>query len=215
MADYPFDLAVTDKLLTTTRAVRRRLDLDRPVEREVIMDCIRIAQQAPTGGNIQNWHFVVVTDPAKRLKLAEIYRDVGSQFLRDQRDNAKDPQTRRVYESAVYLSDVLERVPVHVIPCTLGRLPAGAPPFATASVLGGILPATWSLMLALRSRGLGSAWTTLTLQKEAEVAEVLGIPEHVSQAALIPVAYYTGDDFKPVSRPAPETVVSWDSWDNR
>lgn len=212
MADYPFDLAVTDRLLTTTRAVRKRLDLERPVGREVLLDCIRIAQQAPTGGNAQSWHFVIVTDPVKRAKIADIYREVGSEFLRGQRDNAKDAQTRRVYESAVYLSDILEKVPVHVIPCTLGRLPAGAPTFATAATLAGIVPATWSFMLALRSRGLGSVWTSLTLQKEAAVAEVLGIPENVTQAALIPVAYYTGDDFKPVSRPKPETIVSWDTW---
>lgn len=212
MPNAPFDLAVTDKLLTTTRAVRRRLDIDRPVEREVLLDCVRIAQQAPTGGNMQNWRFVIVTDPEKRARMAEIYNSIGTSFLPQQRDNAGDDQTRRVYESAVYLTEILAKVPVHVIPCMVGRVPAGAPPFAFAASYANIIPAAWSFMLAARSRGLGTAWTSLHLQKEQEAAEVLGIPANVTQVALIPVAYYKGEDFSPVKRPDPETIVSWNTW---
>jgi nitroreductase len=212
MPVHPFDIAVTDRLLTTTRAVRRRLDLTRPVEREVLLDCVRIAQQAPTGGNAQNWRFVIVTDPGKRAGLAKIYNEAGKGYLEQQRSKATDPQTRRVYESAVYLTEILAQVPVHVVPCMVGRVPAGAPPFAFAASYANIIPAAWSFMLAARSRGLGSVWTSLHLQREQEAAELLGIPANVTQVALIPVAYYTGDDFSPVKRPAPETIVSWDSW---
>jgi nitroreductase len=208
----PFDLSVTDKLLTTTRAVRKRLDLQRPVEPELILDCIRIAQQAPTGGNAQNWHFVVVTDADKRAKLAEIYRSVGDTMLRKQRDAATDPQTRRVYESAVYLAEHLADVPVLVIPCARGRLPETPGSLAMAAFYANIIPAAWSFMLAARSRGLGTVWTSLNLIRESDTAAVLGLPGDVTPVALIPVAYYTGDDFSPAKRPPPESITSWNTW---
>ena len=155
----PFDLKETDRLLSTTRAVRKRLDLKRPVERSVILDCIRLSMQAPTGSNSQSWRWMVVTDAAKRAELARIYREVGDQYLEMARNNvpAGDAQTRRVYDSAFWLKDHLHEVPVHVIPCVVGRLPAGAPVGMNASVFGSIFPAVWSFQLALRSRGLGSA----------------------------------------------------------
>ena len=211
MADYPMDTAVTDHLLATTRAVRKRLDFDREVEPEVILECLRLAVQSPTASNSQQWRWIVVTDAEKRAQLKELYGAMARPYLESQVDGAEDPQTRRVYQSAVYLMDVLDRVPVHVIPCIEGRIQS-ADNFAAASFYGSILPAVWSFMLALRSRGLGSAWTTLHLAKEAEAAELLGIPENMSQVALIPVAYFTGDDFKPAVRPPVEGITYWDTW---
>lgn len=207
-----FDTSVTDRLLSTTRTVRRRLDLERPVEESVILDCLRLAIQAPTGSNAQGWRWVVVTDPDKRSELARMYAEGGAGYLKAAAGQEKDDQTRRVYESALHLTDILDRVPVHVIPCIEGRAD-NAPNILSASAYGSVIPAAWNFMLALRSRGLGSAWTTLHLFKEKEAAELLGIPyEKVTQVALIPVAYTVGLDFKPARRPPVEGITYWDSW---
>ncbi len=211
----PFDLAETDRLLSTTRAVRRRLDLEREVPREVILDCVRLSQQAPTGSNAQGWRWLVVTDAAKRAELARLYRETANQYLEAARSNIPkgDAQTSRVYDSAFWLVDHLHEVPVHVIPCVEGRLPDGAPNAMAAAIFGSIFPAVWSFQLALRSRGLGSTLTTLHLFREAEAAKLLGIPEGVTQVALLPVAYTKGADFKVAVRPAPETITSFDAWE--
>jgi nitroreductase len=206
-----FDLATTDRLLSTTRAVRRRLDLERPVEPEVILECLRLAVQAPTGSNAQGWRWLVITDPEKRAELARLYKEGGEDYLKAAASQSMDDQSRRVYDSALYLTEILERVPVHVIPCIKGRAD-GMPNVMTASLFGSVIPAAWSFQLALRSRGLGSAWTTLHLVKEAEAAALLGIPDNVTQCALIPVAYTTGGDFKPAQRPPVEEITYWDQW---
>lgn len=213
------DLASTDHLLTTTRSVRKRLDFSRPVRRDVIEKCLDIALQAPTGSNSQNWHFVVVTDAEKRKALADLYRTGWSLYAQMPRPEmpADDPRTGqlpRVVDSAQYLTDHFHEAPVMIVPCIEGRV-ENMPQFAQASVYGSILPAVWSLMLALRSRGLGSAWTTIHLMYEKEAAAILGIPDTVTQAALLPVAYFTGTDFKPAKRLPLEKVVSWDSWGGR
>jgi nitroreductase len=205
------DTSVTDHLLSTTRAVRRRLDLGRPVEKSVILDCLRLAVQAPTGGNSQTWRWVVVTDPDKKAELARMYTEAGGEYLKASAAGATDPQTKRVYDSAVYLNDILARVPVHVIPCIQGRID-NAPNAMAASMYGSILPAVWSFMLALRSRGLGSVWTSLHLVKEKEAAALLGIPEDITQVALIPVGYTIGEDFNPARRPPVEGITYWDTW---
>ncbi len=205
------DTTVTDHLLSTTRAVRKRLDLDRPVEPSVILECVRLAMQAPTGSNRQGWRWVVVTDPAKRAELARLYAEGGAEYLRSAAERTSDLQTRRVHDSALYLTEVLGRVPVHVVACVEGRAD-GTTNARAASLYASIIPATWSFMLALRSRGLGSVWTTLHLSREKEAAALLGIPDTVTQVALLPVAYTTGGDFHPASRPPAETVTYWDSW---
>jgi nitroreductase len=207
-----FDTSVTDLLLSTTRSVRKRLDLNRAVEDSVVLDCLRLAVQAPTGSNSQGWRWIVVTDAAKRAELARIYNEGGRGYLAAAANNSMDPQTRKVYESALHLADILADVPVHVIPCITGRID-NAPNIAAASMYGSVIPAAWSFMLALRSRGLGSAWTTLHLWKEQEAAELLGIPfDSVTQIALLPVAYTIGTDFKPAARPPVEGITYWDSW---
>ncbi len=212
MADgAPFDLTETDRLLSTTRAVRRRLDLDRPVDPAVVLDCLRLAVQAPTASNSQTWRWVVVTDAGTRAEIARIYGEVGGDYLTQAAETTEDPQTRRVYESAVALTDILARVPVMVIPCMQGRVENSGNGIA-ASAYGSIMPAAWSFQLALRSRGLGSVWTTLHLFREQEVAALLGIPDDVTQIALIPVAHTIGTDFKPAVRPPVEEITYWDAW---
>jgi nitroreductase len=205
------DISAVDELLTTTRSVRKRLDLGRPVEREVILDCVRLAMQAPTASNAQDWRWLVVTDADKRAAIAEIYRNIGIHYLTHAASTESDPQTRRVYQSALGLTETLAKVPVHVIPCLTSRID-GTDLLGAASAWASIIPAGWSFLLALRSRGLGSVWTTMHLAKEREVGELLGIPVTVTQAALFPVAYTIGTDFRPASRPPAETVTFWNTW---
>lgn len=206
------DIATVDELLSTTRSVRKRLDLTRPVGRDVILECIRLAMQAPTASNTQNWRWLVITDADKRAAIAEIYRSIGAQYLAYAADNASDDQTQRVYQSAMSLTETLAEVPVHVIPCLTERIDTAEPGIAAAA-WASIIPAGWSFLLALRSRGLGSVWTTMHLFKEKEVAELLGIPPTVTQAALFPVAYTIGTDFRPAKRPPAETITYWDTWE--
>ena len=203
-----------DLVLSTTRAVRKRLDLERPVDPAVITECLRLAAQAPTGGNIQNWRFVVVTDPELRSAIGEFYRRGASDYLAAGVARARTDEQRRVASSSVYLMDNLGRVPVHVLACVKGRPPAGENQ-AAAGFYGSIMPAVWSFALALRSRGLGSVWTTLHLAYEREVAELLGIPANVTQVALLPVAYTVGLNFKPAARQPIEGFTYWNRYGER
>jgi nitroreductase len=210
-----FDLETTDRLLSTTRAVRKRLDLSRPVSPQVVLDCIRLAQQAPTGSNMQGWRWMIVTDEDKRQALADMYRKAGADYLRagqKQAEQSGNRQTARVLGSANYLVEHLHEVPVHVIPCLKGRLPDGAASSMAAGYFGSIFPSIWSFQLALRSRGLGTVLTTLHLAFADEAAELLGIPDDVTQCALLPVAHTVGDDFKPATRRPPEHITYWNSW---
>ncbi|HZC31613.1 MAG TPA: nitroreductase family protein [Gaiellaceae bacterium] len=199
-----------DELLSTTRAVRKRLDLSRPVEREVLEECLRLAQQAPTASYSQNWHFVVVTDAAKRAALGELWRTVAYPYL--ERGGPREGQGARIGDAVVHLAKHIQDVPVHVIPCVEGRM-EGKPNALVASKFGSIVPAAWSFMLAARSRGLGTVWTTFHLMHEREAAEILGIPyDEITQVALIPCAYTLGTEFKPGKRKPLDTMVHWDRW---
>ncbi|MEU7856139.1 nitroreductase family protein [Nonomuraea sp. NPDC049141] len=206
-----------DELLTTTRSVRKRLDLDRPVPLELVRECLDIALQAPSGGNRQGWHWIVVTDPELRRQIGDYYlRSAqayfgsgasGAHLYKD--DPARAEVQRRVSASAVHLAEHMGEVPVLVIPCIqASKLPEGN----QAGLWGSLLPAAWSYMLAARARGLGTAWTTLHLAYESEVAELLGLPDDVRQGVLIPTAYYTGDTFKPASRLPLDDVLHLDRW---
>ncbi len=207
-----FDLATVDRLLTTTRSVRKRLDLTRPVPLNVVRECLGLAIQAPTGSNAQNWRWVVVADPDRRRALAELYREPPVD--RPQRSSplepavADSPQQRRVMASARFLVEHMDEVPVLVVPCILDT--GGAAGWAPS-----IYPAVWSFILALRSRGLGSTITTVHLYREPDAAAVLGIPQGYVQACLLPVAYYSGDDFKPAFRRPIQEVAFLDGWGNR
>lgn len=205
------DTAVTDQLLTTTRAVRRRLDLSRPVEIDVVLDCIRLAIQAPTGGNRQGWHWVIVTDPEQRAAFGDIYRAATREPFDKGLALASDTQTRRAYEDGIYLAGVMEQIPVLVIPCLQGRFER-LDRASAAGVYGSVIPAVWSFQLALRSRGLGSVYTTAHLTREAEVAELLSIPDDFMQIAMIPLAHTIGTEFKAARRQPVESICSMNRW---
>ena len=207
-----FDLATVDKLLTTTRAVRKRLDLTRPVELDVIMECLRLAIQAPTGSNMQTWRWLVVTDPEVRAGLADLYQQAGRGTVSGSEPAATTmpvmpptAQQRRVMDSANYLIEHIHEVPVLVVPCV--EAVGGAAGWAPS-----IYPAVWSFMLALRSRGLGTVTTTAHLYRRAEADALLGVPDGFVQACMLPVAYYTGDDFQPADRRPVEEVTYLDHW---
>lgn len=220
------DLASVDHVLTTTRSVRQRLDLDSPVPLEMIEEAIQIALQAPTGANTQTWRFIVVTDAADKAAIADYYRRGAASYVEGktalsrtgvtamreyEAEDLRQQQRDAVLKSGGYLMEHLQRVPVMIIPCIEGRFEQDDV-FTQASMWGSILPATWSLMLALRSRRLASAWTTLHLQYEQDVSALLGIPSNYTQAALLPVAWLTGGDLKPAKRLPVEEVTYWGKW---
>ena len=207
------DLATVDQLLTTTRAVRRRMDFARPVAPELIDECLEIALQAPSASNAQDWHFLVVTDEEPRRALADLYARAWQERVAPHvgAGGTRSEAYPRVFASAGYLAERIHDVPAFVIPCIRRRL-EGAPLVAQASAWGSILPAAWSFMLAARSRGLGPVWTTIHLFHEQEAAAALGVPDDVSQVALIPVAYFTGDDFQPAPRLPLAEVRSRNRW---
>lgn len=224
MSHPQLDLS-NDELLSSTRAVRKRLDFSRPVARETIEECLQLATQAPTGSNAQGWQFMFVTDADKKKRIGEIYqqmfslyRDMPMAIHKLNLDTGSQEQTAsqtRSASSADYLADHMAQAPVLMIPCIAGRVdrPESNNILAQSATWGSIIPAAWSFMLAARARGLGTAWTTLHLMQEAEVAELLGIPyEDYTQVALIPIAYTKGTDFKPAYRPPVASVMHFDTW---
>lgn len=210
-----------DDVLTTTRAVRKRIDFDRPVDREVIEECVEIAHQAPTGSNAQGWRWVFVTDPEKKRIIADHYRATFYPYVGiddpdkvDEGDlpSAGNEQGDRIRSSSVYMARRLHEVPLMAIPCHTGRL-EGADVFTQASAWGSVLPAVWSFLLALRERGLGSSWTTLHLTHEEAVAELLGIPfDRYTQVGMFPIGYTLGTDFKPATRVDAQKFIHWEQW---
>ena len=213
------DRANADLLLTTTRAVRRRLDLTRPVPIPLIEECIEIALQAPTGGNRQFWRWMIVTDQAKRNAIADLYRKDFATYI-PKAAKAYDPDDprqvahREIQDSAAYLAEHFHEVPALVIPFYEGRLD-GARLVYAGMAFGSVLPATWSFMLAARARGLGTAWTTLTQFSPGELNEVVGAPEDFTHCAVVPVAYYLGDTFRPGRRLPAADVTFHDTWGER
>jgi nitroreductase len=211
-----------DELLSTTRAVRKRLDFDRPVPRELIEECAAAALQAPSGSNQLTMQFVVVTDQAKKDAIAAIYKECWDMYTQSpmfagaikRESDEHQAQQDRVADSATFLSDNMGKVPALVLACTGIRGDRSKMNFmSSAGLLGNILPATWSFMLAARARGLGTAWTTIHLMQEQKVAELLGIPyDKVAQVVLFPLAYTKGTDFKPAVRPEPNTILHFDQW---
>jgi nitroreductase len=205
------DLSTVEKLLTTTRTVRQRLDLTRPVPPDIIERCLDLALQAPTGGHLHRYHFVVVSDREKRAGLAALYKKAYFELYLPQRQQQSQAEPSRLLASATYLAEHLHEVPIHIIPCIESRVEDKGS-FRQATIYGSILPATWSLMLALRAHGVGAAWTTLHLLYERQAAALLGIPPHITQAALLPVAYFTGADFKPAQRMPARERTYWNGW---
>lgn len=224
MAHEQLELS-NDELLSTTRAVRKRLDFDRPVSMDLIKECMELAVQAPTGSNAQGWQFIFVTDPDKRAAIGDYYQQAFSIYREmpvaihklhaDSDDSSLTASQTRSASSADYLADNMGKAPVLMIPCIAGRTDndAGANVLSQTATLGSVIPAAWNFMLAARARGLGSAWTTLHLMHEKAIADLLGIPfDDFMQVALIPIAYTRGTAFKPAYRPPVETIMHVNSW---
>lgn len=219
MALLPLD---PDQLLSTTRAVRKRLDFERPVPDDLVRECVELAMQSPSGSNNMTMQFVVVRDEAKRKAIGDIYRQCYSiyqsmdgVYIRsiDKGEDSANAQQQRSADSADFLGEHMGDAPVLVIGCTQGARADGMPGMMVSSVMGNVLPAMWSFMLAARARGLGTAWTTVHLMMEQQVADVLGIPfDSVQQVCLSPLAFTKGTDFKPAKRPAADSIIHWDTW---
>jgi nitroreductase len=211
-----------DQLLSTTRAVRKRLDFDRPVSDDTIRECVAAALQAPSGSNNLTMQFIVVRDPEVKRALGDIYRQCYSIYQSmdgiyirtiDKGEADANAQQQRSADSADYLGERMGDAPALIIPCTVGARTDGQPGMMAASMMANVLPATWSFMLAARARGLGTCWTTVHLMMEQQAAEVLGVPfDSVQQVCLSPLAYTVGTDFKAAKRPDPESIIHWDRW---
>lgn len=223
---FPIDLASVDHVLNTTRSVRLRLDLEREVPRKLIEECLEIALQAPTGANTQTWRFMVVTDANKKAGIADAYRRGAERYIGDETamtrtgvsanrkfadDDMRSQQIEGVMNSSMHLLERMQDAPALIIPCIESRFEQ-EDVFTQASMYGSILPATWSLMLALRARRVASAWTTLHLIYEADVRALLGMPENITQAALLPVAYLKGGELHKAKRLPLAEVGYWDTW---
>ena len=218
-----------DEVLTTTRAVRRRLDFDRPVERETIEECLGLAQQATMGSNLEDWRFVAVTEAEPKARIAELYRDVWDQTveipLRERRsdtvarldpgvrtDRAARARQKRVLASVKYLVDNLERVPVLVFPCSAKPVPPTPLGDRASGYYGSIIPIAWSFQLALRSRGLGSVHATAIVYHAQPLAQILELPEGTHPILMIPVAYTDNLEFKVAPRRPLEEILRWERW---
>jgi nitroreductase len=215
MAIHPisgFDLEQTDTLLKTTKQVRKRLDLTRPVPYEVLLECIDVANHAPMGGNLERNRWMIIDDADTKAKIAEYFAAVGRPYLAMNSEVRADDRTGKVIDSAMFLIEHLHEVPALVLAMRLDRVPAGASTGGYAGYWGSVIPGVWSFQLAARSRGIGSAWTTFHLEHEAEVAELLGIPPSVTQVCLLPVGYYTGDSFSPAPRRPASDVTYLNRW---
>lgn len=208
-----YDLASVDYILTTTRSVRKRLDLTKAVDENVVSQCLEIAIQAPTGSNAQGWKWLIVTNKQKIAKIGEFYKKSFLAYASSGSGPKKvDPnQQKRVVDSSMFLAEHMSEVPMLIFACVKGQAPNNA---MAAGLFGSIIPAAWSLMLSLRARGIGAAWTTLHLVYEKECNEILGIPENITTAVMLPVGYFTGETFKKAKRLPVKDVVYWDSWGN-
>jgi len=211
-----------DELLSTTRAVRKRLDFSRPVGDDVIRECVDLAMQSPSGSNNMTMQFLVVRDAAKRKALGEIYQQCYGMYSQmdgvyirtiDKGDSDANAQQQRSADSADFLGQHMGDAPAIIIPCNAAGRVDGAPAIMSATLMANVQPAMWSFMLAARARGMGTCWTTVHLMMEQQAADVLGIPfESVQQICMSPLAYTVGTDFKPAARPPADSIIHWDQW---
>ena len=209
-----FDLDSVDYILQTTRSVRKRLDLTRPVDENVIIKCLDIAVQAPTGSNAQGWKWLIVTDKEKIAKIGEYYKKSFTAYSSSGSPPKRaDPeQQKKVADSSSYLADHMGEVPMLIFACVTGR--TNEIPLA-AGLFGSIIPAAWSLMLSLRARGIGAAWTTLHMAYDKECNEILGIPDYITTAVMLPVGYFKGETFKKAMRNPAKDFTYWNTWGNK
>lgn len=208
-----FDLDEADRLLTTTKQVRKRLDLSRPVPYDELLECIEIAGHAPMGGNLERNRWMIIDDADLKARIAERFGEVGRPYLEMNAEVRSDDRSRKVIDSAMFLIDHLEEVPALVLSLRLDRPPLSpATQGGAAAYYGSVLPGVWSFQMAARARGIGSAWTTFHLEHEAEIAELLGIPESVTQVCLLAVGYFTGDTFTPAARRPAADITYLNRW---
>jgi nitroreductase len=207
-----FDLDEVDRLLTTTKQVRKRLDLTRSVPYDELLECIDLANHAPMGGNLERNRWMIIDDADTKARIAEYFEAVGRPYLAMNAEARADDRTTKVIDSATFLVDHLAEVPALVLSMRLDRVPDGSSTGAYAGYYGSVLPGVWSFQLAARARGIGSAWTTFHLEHEAEVAELLEIPPSVTQVCLLAVGYFTGDTFTPAPRRAAADVTYLNRW---
>jgi nitroreductase len=216
MATHPstgFDLAETDRLLSTTKQVRKRLDLTRPVPYAELLECIEIAGHAPMGGNLERNRWMIIDDAAIKERIATRFAEVGRPYLAANSEIRGDDRSQKVIDSANFLVDHLAEVPALVLSLRLDRPPLSPDSQGgAAAYYGSVLPGVWSFQLAARARGIGSAWTTFHLEHEAEIAELLGVPPSVTQVCLLAVGYYTGDSFAPAPRRPAAEVTYLNRW---
>jgi nitroreductase len=201
-----------DWVLGTTRTVRRRLDLERPVDLGVVRECLALALQAPTGGDLQGWRWIVITDPHVKSGVRDLYVDSLNEASGGRRPVEVVGSGDRMLDGAWHLATHLEQVPVLVMACVRGTLTPNSTPAQAGTLYGSIYPAVWSLQMALRSRGLVSAMTTVHLERHAAMADLLGIPDGITQAALIPIAHLVGADLRPARRRPVSEVAYLDRW---
>jgi nitroreductase len=207
-----FDLDEVDRLLTTTKQVRQRLDLTRPVPHDEVLECIDLANHAPMGGNLERNRWMIIDDPDLKAAIAEKFAAVGRPYLAMNAELRGDDRSQRVIDSATFLVDHLAEVPALVLAMRLDRAPLDQSQGQAAAYYGSVLPGVWSFQLAARARGIGSAWTTFHLEHEAEIAELLGIPPTVTQVCLLAVGYYTGETFTPAPRRPAADVTFLNQW---
>ncbi len=207
-----FDLDEIDRLLTTTKQVRQRLDLSRPVPHDELLECIDMASHAPMGGNLERNRWMVIDDPETKAEIADVYASVAGPYLASNESVPLDDRQNRVIASARFLLDHLADVPAMVLSMRLDRPVVDQSQGQLAGYYGSVVPGVWSFQLAARARGIGSAWTTLHLEREGEVADLLGIPPTVTQVALLPVGYYTGDSFTPTPRRRASEITYLNRW---
>lgn len=208
-----FDLEQTDGLMMTTKQVRKRLDLSRPVPRQVLLDCIDVASRAPMGSNQERNKWIIIEKPELKAQIAEWYLETAIPYLGQNPTMSEDDRGARVVDSATYLAEHLGEVPALVLPLRFDRV-EGLGVFEQAGFWGSVLPGVWSFQMALRSRGIGSCWTTLHLPRHDDVNELLGLPPTITQCALLPVAYYTGESFTPAPRRPAREITFLDTWRN-
>jgi nitroreductase len=207
-----FDLDEVDRLLTTTKQVRQRLDLTRPVPHEVLLECIDLASHAPMGGNLERNRWMIIDDPTLKATIAARFAEVGRPYLAANAELRVDDRSQRVIDSATFLVDHLHEVPALVLSLRLDRAPLAGSQGGAAAYYGSVIPGVWSFQLAARARGIGSAWTTFHLEHEAEIADLLGIPTSVTQVCLLAVGYYTGTTFTPAPRRPAREITFLNSW---
>src|SRR3954466_12669456 len=197
-----------DKVLAAPRAVRRRLDLERPVDNQLLLDCIDLAEQAPTGGNLGSRRWIIVRDQRGKDELGQLYRDTALPFMFSAAERLRGTgnPNEKVMASAAYLAEHLAEVPAIVIPTIIGRHDGGGRP----GLFDSVIQAAWSFCLALRARGLGTTWVTAALQDTARVKEILNIPEHMTEIVLFPVAYTKGTDFQRAPRHPARSITYFD-----